>query len=250
MGKSSIWIWPLCICLGCSALSPQPVVESTPSTGGGVILVHYPEQAKPPEPDLAQGALQLAAQCLDRGDHAGALPHLAKYVEMHPEHVTIRAHYAELLLRQKQLPEARRQFERYVADALDQGETACKHLIHVHTRLVEIAQEENDSYAEHLHRGVGLLLLARQVASRPEADGPDPEKMLFKAATELREAAKERPNEAGPYWHAYEAWSQLGQQLPARKNLRAAHDAALVSELAPAERQALALAWESEKSVR
>jgi hypothetical protein len=247
MGKRSFWIWPLSICLGCTNISSTPVAE-TPSTGEGVILVHYDEEpAKPPEKPPVADSLQRAAACLERGDDAAAVSHLARYVETHPEHVTIRAHYAELLLRQERRAEARRQFERYVRDAQQQGEPACKHLVHVETRLVEIAQAENDSFAEHLHRGIGLLLLARQVSARPEIDGPDPEKMLFKAAAELKEASKERPDEARPHWYAFEVWSQLGQQLPAQKSLRRAHDAAPASDLTPLERQELAMAWNDGK---
>src|SRR5262245_64912620 len=59
---------------------------------------------------------------LDDGDDAGALPPLARYVAAHPEHVTIRAHLAELLLKLKKPGEAREQLERYVADAQVQGE--------------------------------------------------------------------------------------------------------------------------------
>jgi tetratricopeptide (TPR) repeat protein len=253
MGKHALWIWPAVLLSGCSGLAPHQPQTECASPAQGVILVHYPEenqQAKPvsqPEPDQT---LQMAAACLERGDDADALRHLARYIEAHPEHVTIRAHYAELLLRQKRRDEARRQFERYVADAQLQGEPATKHLVHVETRLVEIAQANDATYDEHLHRGIGLLLLARQVAARPDSEGPDPEKMLFKAASELQEASKEQPDAARPYWYAYEVWSQLGQQLPAQKNLRRALAAGPVSDLTAAEKNELNLARESERFFR
>src|SRR5262249_15511085 len=130
----------------------------------------------------------------------------------------------------------------HVADAQQQGESAGKHLIHVETRLMEIATAENDAYGEHLHRGIGLFLLARQIAARPEADGPDAEKMLFKAGSELKAASKEWPDAAGPHWYSYEVWSQLGQQLPAQKCLRRAEALATGSDLTATEREELTLA--------
>ena len=263
MGKFIGRISPLLVCLGCAVFRPEPNLESTPSTGNGIILVHYPEEelpapaepfaeapAAPIETKPTNDSLALAATCLERGDDAGALPHLARYVELHPDHATIRAHYAELLLRLKKTDEARRQFERYVGDAQQLGETACKHLVQVETRLLEIAEAANDAYGEHLHRGIGLYLLARQVASRPEKDGPDPQKMFFKAAEELKLAAAERRDEARPHWYAYLVWVQVGQQLPARRSLRAAHAAAPVSDLTRTEREELNLAWTNEMTTR
>ena len=81
-------------------------------------------------------------------------------------------HYAELLLRLRAAArEARDQFERFVADVQDDAALADEHLVHCHSRLMEIAEGEEDEYAEHLHRGIGLYLLARQRAALAEPGG-------------------------------------------------------------------------------
>src|SRR5262245_55788609 len=109
MGKHILWFWPITLCLGCTVLHPPDGDGAKPST--------------------APDSLQLAAECLERRDDAGALPHLTRYVEAHPDHAVIRVHLAEVLLRTGQRAEARRQFEQYVADAQDLGADAGKHLI-------------------------------------------------------------------------------------------------------------------------
>ena len=60
--------------------------------------------ARPPDEPIAAkadagDALTRAAECLDRGDDAGAVPHLRTYVTEHPDAVMVRAHLAELLFR-------------------------------------------------------------------------------------------------------------------------------------------------------
>src|SRR5579859_4091732 len=114
MGKRIVGFWLLSLCLGCAILNPPPA-------------------------DAPADPLQRAAQCLERGDDAAALPLLTRYVEANPDHAAIRVHLAEVLARTGQRAEAQRQFERYVADAQEQGEDACKHMIHVQTRLVDLA---------------------------------------------------------------------------------------------------------------
>src|SRR2546423_9127282 len=125
MGKRVVWWLPLCLGLGCAAV-----------------------QVSPPASEI-----QLAAQCLEKGDESGALPHLGAYVEANPEQVSIRAHLAELELKLGHAAEAKKQFERYVRDAQVQGGEAGQHLIAAHTRLAELA---GDEYGEHLNRGIRL----------------------------------------------------------------------------------------------
>jgi hypothetical protein len=136
--------------------------------------------------------------------------------------------------------EARQEFERYLADAVNQGDLACRHVIHSHTRLAEIARDSGNAYEERLHRGIGLYLLARQVAAAsPEDDSPDPESLLFKAVKQLEQAAKQGPQQARPHWYLYLAWSDLGQMHPAHTNLQQARRLAEQSELGPEEFAAL-----------
>src|SRR5437763_9229121 len=104
----------------------------------------------------AGDALTRAAECLDRGDDAGAVPHLRTYVAAHPDAVMVRAHLAELLFRAGRHAEARGEFERSVADAQLSTGPAKGHLVHCHTRLMAIAEATDDAFHEQLHRAVGL----------------------------------------------------------------------------------------------
>src|SRR5205807_9459610 len=134
MGKRMAWLWPLSLSLGCAAFPLAP-----------------------PQPAAPASEIELAAQCLEKGDDAGALPHLSAYVEAHPDHVTIRVHLAELLLKLDRQPEAKKQFDQYIRDAQPLGDESGKHLVLAHTRLTELAAAEGDEYREHLNRGIGLL---------------------------------------------------------------------------------------------
>ena len=160
-----------------------------------------------------------------------------------PEVLLMRCRYADLLLEQKQVKEARQEMELFVRDAQEMGDAALKHLIHTHSRLVEVAQAEADEYAECLHRGIGLCLLARQRAALPEPDGElSCEGLLCKAAGELAVARRLRPAEARPCWYLYLVWSRLAQRHPARRWLNAAREYAPLSFLTPCERRGLELA--------
>ena len=108
---------------------------------------------------------------------------------------------------------------------------------------MEIAEKEDDDYAAHLHRGIGLYLLAGQRELLPDDDdGMSAESLLCKAAGELTLARRERPEEARPYWYLFAVWSHLAQRQPAARWLRAADSAAAFSYLTPAERRGLQLA--------
>jgi hypothetical protein len=102
-----------------------------------------------------------------------------------------------------------------------------------------IAQRTSDTYAEHLHRGIGLYLIARQSAAEDEAAA---EGLLCKAAGELMLAQCERAEEARPSWYLHLVWARLGQSLPAERSLRRAAGAASQADLTPAEQRDLAVA--------
>ncbi|HVS38690.1 MAG TPA: hypothetical protein VMS17_24250, partial [Gemmataceae bacterium] len=99
----------------------------------------------------------------------------------------------------------------------------------------------------HLHRGIGLYLLARQQAALPEDEcGYPPESLLCKAAGELILASRERPDEARPCWYLFAVWSQLAQRQPAARWLRQAEAGSPFSYLTPAERRGLETAVHSQ----
>src|SRR5438045_7199049 len=116
MRLRSLRLLPAILCLGCAVLNGESA-EAPPA--------YVAKKASDDDKHL----LKEAAKHLDEGDEAAALPCLTRYVAAHPEHVTIRAHLAELLLKLKKSAEAREQLERYGADAQVQGEPAAEHLI-------------------------------------------------------------------------------------------------------------------------
>jgi tetratricopeptide (TPR) repeat protein len=237
---------PITVCLGCAVLPTHS--DDDPSTTPSDPVTARASEDKEPEPQDSQRLLQAAAMHLEKGEHAAALPCLTRYVEQNPDHVAIRAHLAELLLKLDKQDDAREQLERFIVDAQLQGEPASRNLASGYVRLMEIAQKQGDEYAEHLDRGIGLYCIAEQVLATPDgADDPSVQRSLFKAIDELKSAAMLRSSEPRPYWYMHEAWSALGQSLPARQALRRARKFAVLGGLTPAEEEALALTAESER---
>jgi tetratricopeptide (TPR) repeat protein len=203
------------------------------------------EQSLATDPSLVRNHLSLAAAYLEKGQDALACTHLAAYVKAHPEQLSIRIHLAELLTRLHRFDEARDEFEHYIADAQDQPEERARHLFHCHSRLMDIAEETGDEYGECLHRGIGLYLLACERATLPDPDGDlSTQALLCKAAGQLAQAGRQRPEEARPCWYLYEVWAQLAQREAALRWLRRADDEAPFSYLTPAEQRSLHLALE------
>src|SRR5438876_10858953 len=100
---------------------------------------------------MTRNHLSLAAAYLDLGDEATACPHLARYVAAQPDHLSIRLHYAELLVRLHQADKARGEFEQFIAGAQEEGGPLAHNLIHCHSQLMAIAQSEDDEAGEKLH---------------------------------------------------------------------------------------------------
>ena len=259
--------FPLCLLLvaaGCASLGaiepgPEPVKEPIAALSparrvweqGQIAMrrgqpdkaIACYEQSLELDPQFSQAHLSLAAAHLEIGADEAACPHLGRYVEARPDQVSVRGHYAELLYRLKHRGEARCQFDRFIALAQEQGGPAAKNLLHSHSRLMEIAEQEEDAYAEHLHRGIGLLLLARARAElSDESTDPTSESLLCKAAGELTLARQEDPEEARAGWYLYQVWSALDQRALAARWLRDAQEAAPFHYLTPSERCSLQLA--------
>jgi uncharacterized protein HemY len=195
-----------------------------------------------PAPTTEDG-LSLAAGCIEQGDQAGAVGHLSRHIKAHPDQIMIRAYLAELLVKMKRWPEAQEQYERFIAAAqLDDGPPR-KHILHCHTRLMEIAQDRDDAYGEHLHRGIGMVLLARQLdASVGTAVEPGfRERLLCKASTELTKASRLRRDEPRPHCYLAEVWTKLDQPRPAERARCKAKELAALLPLPPAEQRGLRL---------
>lgn len=249
------WLAVWLCCLGCHSVVALDVDPGSPTAeqhwragqaamkvGQAGRAIGFYEMSLQTDPQFTRTHMSLAAAFLEAGDEEKACEHLARYVAGNPEHWIIRGHYAELLAKRRHLTEARDQFERFVADAQEQGAKGVEHLIHGHTRLFEIAETLEDDYSSHLHRGIGLYWLATERFGLGASDGECPtEGLLCKAAGELAIACLRKPGEARPCWYLYSAWSRLAQSHPAQRWLRAAEDAAPFSYLSPAEQRGLGL---------
>jgi tetratricopeptide (TPR) repeat protein len=200
------------------------------------------EQSLAADPAFARNHLSLAAAYLDKGDADAACPHLALYLAAYPAQVIVRVQYAELLLRLDRPGEARLEFLRCAAEAQQEADAHVRQLVHCHSRLMEIAEADQDEYDEHLHRGIGLFLLARETDLAGRGDDRTPEGVLCKAAAELTLARVQRPDEAQPCWYLYEVWSRLEQRPAAVRSLRETEEAAPFTYLTPVEQSRLALA--------
>jgi tetratricopeptide (TPR) repeat protein len=251
------------ICLGCLGSDPAKTGPA-PSVGPAVqawergqramlagdsegAVALYRESLRL-DPELTRNYLSLSAVYLEKGDEAAAADHMGEYLRRQPEHYIVRVHYAELLLRLGRPREASEHFERFVADVQSRPELAEEHLIHCHSKLMEIAEGQEDEYGEHLHRGIGLYLLARQRQLLGEGGAEmSAEGMLCKAAGELAMAIHGRPAEARPCWYLSAVWTELAQRRPAARWLHAAREAAPFSYMTPAERDALRLACRQEE---
>jgi tetratricopeptide (TPR) repeat protein len=198
----------------------------------------------------AQAYLGLAATYLALGRDPEALVQLRHYLRVHPDHFLIRWHLADVLVRLAQPTEARQHLERYLVAVQNRPNLEGDPVLRCHTRLMEIAGQQGDRYAEHLHRGIGLLILAERKAElggdRKAAGGTagkrSIEELLCKSAAELTLARLERPDEARPAWYLHRVWLALGQRQSAERWLRMAGRLATPGTLSPAEMAALRLA--------
>lgn len=201
------------------------------------------QQSLKQDPALVRNRLSLAAAYLAQGKEEQAAEQLKQYLNVKPDHYTVRGEYAELLMRLDQLEAAREQFERFEADIQDHESLAREHLVNCHSRLLDIATRLEDEYAMHLHRGIALYWLARQRAELTDAgEELSSEGLLCQSASEFILARRARPDEARPCWYLHEVWSQLAQCQPAARWLRAAEESAPFSYLTPAEQRRLHLA--------
>jgi hypothetical protein len=170
-------------------------------------------EAQPPRSHLSQ-----AAELLEKGEEIAACDHLGKYLADHPEHFEVRVHYAELLLRQAKLGPARQEFLRAIANAQELGDKTLRVQVRCHSIMMEVSETIDDEYGLHLHRGIGLYLLALARSKLPDAAGKLPvEGLLCRAAAELKLAHLEEQAEPQPCWYLHLVWSALGQQIPAKR---------------------------------
>lgn len=184
--------------------------------------------------------LHLAAEHLDRADEAGALPHLKAHLRQHPDSLMVRAYLGELLMKTGDASESKIQFERFAREAGEVAGPAQKHLVHVHTRLMELAGRADDAFEEQLHRGIGLVLLVRHWDEEGElADPAQSERTLVQAAKALKLAGAEKPGDARVWLYLAETRYGLDQPSAARESLMKASRCQPEWTLNPHERERL-----------
>lgn len=210
--------------IGCTAL-PVPEADDAPPRVA----------ATPEEPVEPADLLTLAAECMQRGDEPAAAAHLDAYVRAHPDQLMFRAHLAELLLRVDRPADAKAHFERFVAGAQAATGPPHDHLVHCHTRLMEIGQKTDDRFAELFHRGVGLVLLAA------DADDDTREEILCQALRALVEAKELRPTDPRVQLYLADAHDLAGNRRAADVARAAARNLGRPGALTPTESARLGL---------
>ena len=188
----------LILTLGCATL-PVPAHFETPSNTEKL------------EVALEDDPLTLAADSLARGDEPTAANHFEVYVRRNPDQLMFRVHLADLLFKLQRTVDAKPHYERFIADAQESTGTPQSRLVHCHTRLMEIAREADDRFAELLHRGVGLVLLTRQESEDRETR----EEILCKAIATLVEAKTLRPSDPRVCVYLGEAHERAGNRRAA-----------------------------------
>ncbi|MBA4188509.1 MAG: hypothetical protein C0467_10935 [Planctomycetaceae bacterium] len=215
---------------------PVPVVSAPPRVAAKQSVV-VPASATEPrleaEPDPAPDPLSLAAECLVRGDHANAAVHLESHVREHPDQLMFRAQLADLLVRVGREETAKVHYERFAIDARRSTGVPRKHLVHVHTRLMELAQRDGDRNTEVFHRGVGLLLLTEEQDGLPDRDEGFCEEMLCKAMKALTEAKELNPGDARVRLRLAEVYDRMGNRRAADAERAVARTAVLPSGSGP-----------------
>jgi tetratricopeptide (TPR) repeat protein len=252
--------WMTClICVGCHSLAGIELCnESKPGERAQALWDQGQQAMRAGQPDQAidlyqkslhedreraRNHLSLAAAYLEKGDDRAACEQLGLFLRWHPEHRNARFYRAELLLKLGRHTAARNDFELAIRHEQGEDEPDLRQLVHCHTRLVEIGEALNSDYLIHLHRGIGMLLLATQ---RATLDSPNSElsveALLCKAAAELSRARALRPSDGRTCWYLHLAWRQLAQHAPARRWLAEARRLAPISDMTPSERRDLILA--------
>lgn len=223
-------------CMGCRGLWPgeNPAVGADPPT---VLGESQPNKAAVHQADEQ---MELASAAFEAGDDGTAARHLGRYVSQRPDHLIARAQLAELLYREGKRHEARLHFEAFIAQAQEHQDRAFRFLIHSHSRLVDIAEADEDVYEEHLQRGIGLYLLACRRAQESDPQGEhSTDSLLCRAVSEFQEARALEPDEARPHLYLHLIWARLGQHGPALRALHSADHQAALSRLTPVEQREL-----------
>jgi len=223
--------------------APQiAATEAPPRTKAPTPPTPTPTANAGPSPAPEDDALTLAAESLGRGDEPTAAVHLGAYVRQHPDQLMFRAQLAELLLRLEQTAEAKAEFEQFIAAAQSAAGPVRGHVVHCHTRLMEIAQRTDDPFAEAFHRGVGLVLVVSKLdATGATDDASSREEIVYLAITSLTEARERRPTDPRAALYLADAYDLAGNRRAADVTRAAARNLAAPGALTLTESMRLGL---------
>ena len=185
------------------------------------------ESQLPVQTEDSVDSLALAAECLDRGDSTKAVTHLADHVRKNPDQVMFRSMLAEQFLKLGRFSEARMEFERSADEYRIDTAKHRDELIQCHTRLMQIAQDQSDEFAERFHRGAGLLLVIESWNGK-EQDSKLKERTLSQALAQFRQALERKPDDAMANLMLGKVLLRMGQHAAARSAFLKANTAAPV----------------------
>ncbi len=191
-----------------------PITNPVPITPPAVVPAAA-QVIAPPLVEAQDDPLTRAADCMAKGDQAAAARHLEVYVREHPGQLMFRVQLAELLVRVGRDDAAKVHFERFAADARRATGPPKDHLVHAHTRLLEISRREGDEFGEAFHRGVGLLELLKELEATPNVDETFREETLCQALKALTEARAKNPQDAATRAFLAEVYERAGNRRAA-----------------------------------
>ncbi|MCI0702927.1 MAG: hypothetical protein L0241_17765 [Planctomycetia bacterium] len=233
--------------IGCESIrsSPPsaapPALSTTVATPKSVEILRTSATQPQPPPPVEDDPLVLVADCLKRSDFAEAAKHLEAYVRAHPDQLMFREQLAELYFRANKPADAKFHFEKFIADAQAGPVAVQAHLVHCHTKLMEIAQSTSDEFGELFHRGVGLLLLVKEPASEKDRDEAFCEEMLCKAIRALLEAKEIKPHDPRVRLYLAEAHDRANNRRAADAERTATRTGVVSGELTATERKQVLL---------
>jgi Flp pilus assembly protein TadD len=201
-----------------------------------------PKHAEPSTGEVdveSRDDLALAANCLEQGNSAGAIGHLSNHVRRYPDHVAIRTLLAEQYFKLGMARDACSHLERILEDGQADPARHRELRITCHTRLMQMAQDEPNEFAESYHRGMGLLLVVEGWEEEHGVDRVLVERTLTQALTSFRTALESRPDDARLNLAVGDVLTRLGQPSAARTAYRKAN-AAPPSSFTDTERMRLA----------
>lgn len=171
---------------------------------------------------MARTLLLQATARLEHNDLTGAAVILQRYVQAFPDAAMIRLQLGELCFKLDRTEESQHQFLAALDNVLDPAlPLHCR--LHAHSRLVDIASLQKDEFNEHLHRGIGLALLAeRRMQESTSTAGATVQELQGKSRTALMKAKRLAPLDARPSLYLAGLWQSMQLIGNARSELQQA----------------------------